>query len=283
MNYRHAFHAGNFADVLKHTVLLGLIEALKTKSTPFCYIDTHAGAGRYFLREEEANKTGEHLAGVQRVLTIENPPALLLLYLEQLRALNHIEADATISIYPGSPLFASRSMRTGDRAQLCELQEDEAQKLRNLMHPDPRIVVHQRDGYTALKALLPPKERRGLVLIDPPFEAQDDEFRLIERALANAYARWPTGIYAVWYPIKLRQQIVPFHRWFKANDIRKVLVVELLLQPDNSSLRLNGCGMLLINPPWQFEQQLEQLLPVLQRQLAIISGSNYSIEWLVGE
>jgi len=290
MNYRHAFHAGNFADVLKHTVLLGLLDALKAKSTPFCYIDTHAGAGCYDLRDEAANKTGEHLAGVQRLQAVKNPPALLQRYLDELLALNRdqvnhdeMQAAETISIYPGSPLLASRCMREGDRAQLCELQTDEAHKLRQLMRNDARVAVHQRDGYEALKAFVPPKERRGLVLIDPPFEAQDDEFRIIESALTNAHARWSTGIYAVWYPIKLRQQIMPFHRWFKTRGIRKVLVTELLLQADTSPVRLNGCGMLLINPPWQFDQQLEQLLPVLQRELAVAAGSSWSVEWLVGE
>jgi len=290
MNYRHAFHAGNFADVLKHTVLLGLLDALKAKSTPFCYIDTHAGAGCYDLRDEEASKTGEHLAGVQRLLAVKNPPVLLQRYLDELRALNReqvsvdeMQAAETISIYPGSPLLASRCMREGDRAQLCELQTDEAHNLRQLMRNDARVAVHQRDGYAALKAFVPPKERRGLVLIDPPFEAQDDEFRIIESALTNAHARWSTGIYAVWYPIKLRQQIMPFHRWFKTRGIRKVLVTELLLQADTSPVRLNGCGMLLINPPWQFDQQLEQLLPVLQRELAVAAGSSWSVEWLVGE
>src|SRR6185369_7357303 len=197
MNYRHAFHAGNFADVFKHTVLIGLLDALKQKAAPFCYFDTHAGAGSYDLHGLEAGKTAEAADGVLRLLDLKSPPPLLQGYLDLLRSLNPAGMGRELALYPGSPLIAARLMRDSDRAVLCELQPDEAARLKKLFAHDARVGVHQRDGYAALGALVPPKERRGLVLIDPPFEAQDDEFRAIEAALATAYSRWPTGIYAI--------------------------------------------------------------------------------------
>jgi len=283
MNYRHAFHAGNFADVFKHTILIGLLDALKQKAAPFCYFDTHAGAGKYDLRGVQAEKTGEAADGVLRLLDVKSPPPLLQSYLDLLRSLNPQDAAAGIAFYPGSPLIATSVMRDTDRAVLCELQPDEAAQLKKLFAHDARVGVHQRDGYAALGALVPPKERRGLVLIDPPFEAQDEEFLAIEAALATAYSRWPTGIYAIWYPIKLREQTRPFHRWFVSQKIGKTLVVELLRQPDDSALRLNGCGMVIVNPPWQFDQHLRRLMPVLQDRLKVGGTGQVRLDWLTRE
>ncbi len=281
MNYRHAFHAGNFADVFKHAIVVGLIEALKSKQTAFAYVDTHAGRGRYDLNSVQAGRTGEAADGVQRLLASTRVPTLLHVYLNLVRALN---ADSSnLSVYPGSPLLASLLMRDIDRAVLCELQPEEADALKAVFRGEARVSVHERDGYAALKALLPPKERRGLVLIDPPFEAQEDEYRIIEAALADALKRWPTGIYAIWYPIKLRRQVQAFHRWLAHCGAGKVLVAELLLHPDNSALRLNGCGMAIINPPWKFERQLEELLPLLQSLLAQGRYGQQRIEWLKSE
>ena len=281
MNYRHAFHAGNFADVLKHSVLVGLVEALKAKQTPFCYVDTHAGRGRYELAGSEAKRTGESADGVQRLLASTRAPALLHVYINLVRALNAGQAE--LGVYPGSPLIASLLMREHDAGILCELQPDEAEALKTVFRGDPRIAVHARDGYAAMKALLPPPQRRGLVLIDPPFEAQEQEFRYIEKALADAQRLWPTGIYAIWYPIKLRQHVQPFHRWLARSGFPRILVAELLLHPDNSALRLNGCGMAIINPPWKFERQLEELLPTLQTLLAQGRYGQHRLEWLTRE
>lgn len=283
MNYRHAFHAGNFADVFKHAILIGLIDALKTKPTPFCYIDTHAGAGRYDLRDEEARKTGEFVDGVQRLLVATNLPDSLRRYFDLLRAANAADEHGHLNVYPGSPLIASLALRDDDRIALCEVQDAETAALKNLFAGDHRVGVHQRDGYAALAGLVPPKERRGLVLIDPPFEAQEAEFRAIESALAAAYARWPTGIYAVWYPIKLRRQTLPFQRWFAAHGIKKTLVAELMTTADDSPLRLNGCGMIVVNAPWQFDAWLAQLLPDLVRLLGRDARASQRVEWLTRE
>jgi 23S rRNA (adenine2030-N6)-methyltransferase len=280
MNYRHAFHAGNFADVFKHAILVGLLESLKAKQTPFCYIDTHAGSGRYDLHSVEARKTGEHADGVMRLLSASKLPASLHIYLNLVRSLNG-GRGSDLNVYPGSPLLASLLLRENDRGLLCETQDAEAEKLRNVLRSDARMQILGRDGYAALKALLPPKERRGLVLIDPPFEAQEDEFRAIEIALGDALKRWPTGMYAIWYPIKLRLHIAPFSRWLYKCGAKNVLLTELLLHPDNSALRLNGCGMALINPPWKFDRQLAELLPSLAQHLAQGRFGQHRLEWLV--
>lgn len=281
MNYRHAYHAGNFADVLKHSVLIGLIEALKHKQTPFCYIETHAGRGRYDLHGEEALKTREFADGVVRLLDTARLPSLLHIYLNLVRTFNGDRAGHDVAVYPGSPLLASLLLREDDRAQLCERQPEEAAALRGLFRGDGRVAVHERDGYEALKGLLPPREKRGLVLIDAPFETRDGEFRLIEAALAQARLRWPGGVYAIWYPIKLRQPVSAFHRWLKSSGFGKVLVTELLVHPDNSALRLNGTGMAIVNTPWKFDRQLEELLPALAQHLAQGRFGQHRTEWLV--
>ncbi len=268
MNYRHAFHAGNFADVFKHAVLIGLLESLKAKPAPFCYVDTHAGSGRYELLSTQSEQTREHVDGIQRLLAARNLPPGLQRYVDLVRSFDAGNGTA-IARYPGSPLIAARTMRADDRAILCELQPDEAAALRAALRDDRRFAIHERDGYAALKALLPPAQKRGLVLIDPPFEAQAGEFDDIGQALADALARWPNATQAVWYPIKQRATIQPFHRWLRDRcKHADVLVAELLLHPDNSSLRLNGCGMAILNPPWQFEQELASWLPVLAATLA---------------
>jgi 23S rRNA (adenine2030-N6)-methyltransferase len=288
MNYRHAYHAGNFADVLKHSVLFALIEALKAKDTPFALIDTHAGSGCYALDSEEAGKTGEYRDGIARLLfpdlhgTGQGPlPALLRRWLDSVLALPGNEQG--LKLYPGSPLQAAQAMRATDSAQLCELHPEEASRLRELFHHDRRVHVHHRNGYEALKALLPPKEKRGLVLIDPPFEAQEAEYRLIEAALKAALQRWPTGIYAVWYPIKLRSQVQPFLRWLQRCGARRVLQAELLVHPDDSPLRLNGSGMVILNAPWNLDQILRDPLQAMARLLSQAHAASWRLDWLVKE
>lgn len=289
MNYRHAYHAGNFADVLKHAVLFALIEALKAKPTPFCVIDTHAGSGCYALDSAEAGKTGEYKDGIARLLFPDlhqsaqaGPlPPLLRHWLDSVLALPG-NADG-LRLYPGSPLQAASAMREGDSAQLCELHPEEAARLRELFHRDGRVHVHERNGYEALKALLPPKEKRGLVLIDPPYEAQEAEYRVIERALKAALQRWPTGVYAVWYPIKLRSQVQPFLRWVQHSGVKRALRAELLVRPDDSPLRLNGSGMVVLNAPWKLDETLREPLRALSRLLSQERPATWHLDWLVAE
>ncbi len=281
MNYRHAYHAGNFADVLKHMVLVALIDALKQKASPFCYIDTHAGGGRYDLQGNEARKTAEADEGFGILKTASGLPPLLWKYLEIVRACN--EGSDTLRYYPGSPWIAAHLMRQTDSAQMVDLRNDESSALRQLFHHDKRIHVHERDGYEAMKAFVPPKEKRGLVLIDPPFEAQEAEFRLIEKTLKAALEKWPTGVYAVWYPIKLRSHVQPFHRWLTKCGARRVLVAELLLRPDDSPLRLNGTGIAIVNAPWKLDDALRDSLRLLPKLLGTAGQSEYRLTWLVEE
>jgi 23S rRNA (adenine2030-N6)-methyltransferase len=281
MNYRHAYHAGNFADVMKHMVLVALLDAMKQKNTPFCYIDTHAGSGRYDLKGVHARKTGEADEGVAQLKAASGLPPLLWKWLEVVRACN--EGDE-IRYYPGSPWIAAHLMREGDSAQLCELHTEEADRLRQLFHHDARVHVHNRDGYEAMKALVPPKEKRGFVLIDPPFEQQEGEFRTIEKALKAAMEKWPTGIFAVWYPIKVRSQVQPFHRWLATRSgAKRVLAAEFLLHKDDSPLRLNGTGMVIVNAPWKLDETIRDSLKALPKLLGQPGESEYRLTWLVEE
>jgi 23S rRNA (adenine2030-N6)-methyltransferase len=279
VNYRHAFHAGNFADVLKHTVLVGLIEALKHKNTPFCYLDTHAGSARYSLDSAEAEKTREFASGIAPLLGLAQLPSLLHIYLNLVRSFNAGMGN-TLHTYPGSPLIVASLMRDIDRIVACELHPDEARHLKLEFHEDRRVACHQRDGYEALRALLPPREKRGLVLIDPPFEAQFDEFETIVKGLSDAHQRWPTGMYAVWYPIKLRQDVDVFYRRLGTLPFKKILVAELCLHQANTALRLNGCGMALLNPPYRFDHTLAEVLPTLTRALQQSRFGSHEIRWL---
>jgi 23S rRNA (adenine2030-N6)-methyltransferase len=290
MNYRHAYHAGNFADVLKHVVLSALIDALKAKPTPFAVVDTHAGSGCYALEGKEAAKTGEWRDGIGRLLFPDvgphaipggTLPPLLRHWLDGLLALPGNEQG--LKLYPGSPLQLARALREIDSAQLCELHPEEATRLRELLHHDKRMHVHERDGYEALKALLPPKEKRGLVLIDPPYEAQEAEYRRIELALKAALVRWPTGVYAVWYPIKQRSQVQPFLRWLGHCGARRVLRAEVLVHPDDSPLRLNGSGMAIVNAPWKLDDTLREPLRALGRLLSQERPAEWRLDWLAEE
>ena len=281
MNYRHAFHAGNHADVLKHVVLLAIVEALRRKAAPFFVLDSHAGRGRYLLQGEHSDKTGEARAGIFRLLVLGNLPGAVQRYLKRVQADNPVGALVN---YPGSPMLLAQSMREDDRLAACELQPDEARALELLFRGDARVQVQARDGYAAVKALLPPKEKRGFVLIDPPYEAQEEEYPRILGALADGLQRWPTGCYAVWYPIKLRRSLNAFMRKVAELPCKSILRAELLVRPDDSPLRLNGSGMLVLNPPWKLDQELAGALPVLAKLLSDGEGEGSSrLDWLKRE
>ncbi len=282
MNYRHIYHAGNFADAYKHAALVALIEHLKQKQTAVCYLDTHAGAGLYDGHEPQAIQGNEFGNGVRPLLAAHRLPTALHTYLNLVRSFNS-GASQPLQYYPGSPLIAASLLREQDRLVLCELQAAEVAQLRRLFGTDERVHIHCRDGYEAATALLPPKERRGLVLIDPPFEAQEEEYDQILRSLRAAWQRWPTGVYAIWYPIKLRQTIARFHRRLVDSGIPRMLVGELCLHPDDSALRLNGCGLVLINPPWRFERNLTDILDALLLHLGQGRYTKRSVHWLAGE
>ena len=284
MNYRHAFHAGNHADVLKHIVLLALLDALKKKETPFFVMDTHAGRGRYLLAAPESRKTGEADAGILRLMGEAKMPEVVERYLRAVEANNPVGA---LIAYPGSPLLIAQALREQDRLAACELQPDEAAALKELFAHDARVAVHARDGYTAMKAMLPPKLgttkfARGLVLIDPPYEVQDNEYPMIISTLRETLERWPQATYAIWYPIKLRRSLQPFFRKAAALPAKSVLLAELQIRADDSPLRLNGSGLVIVNPPWQFDRQLAPALPLLKKTLGE-AGAMTRLEWLKPE
>ena len=280
MNYRHAFHAGNHADVLKHAALLTLCESLARKPAPCFALDTHAGRGLYRLDDAAAQRTGEAAGGVERVLQAPEVPELAV-YRAAIAACRQQHGDTA---YPGSPWLLAHALREQDRIACCELQPEEATALRRNFTGDTRVAVHQRDGYAAIPALLPPKaggERlgRGLVLMDPPYEAQQAEFDTVLDALRAALQRWPQGVFALWYPIKRRATLQPFLRRAAHLPADDVLCAELQVWPDDSPLRMTGSGLLLCNPPWQFDERLATLLPALRSLLAPDAGS-HRLQWL---
>ena len=281
MNYRHGFHAGNHADVLKHLVLITLLDALKRKEAPFFVLDTHAGRGRYDLTGGQATKTGEAKSGIRKVWAAKatGPSALV----SFLKAVEASQAGAPDS-YPGSPLLVSQALRPQDRFAACEVVAEEAAPLKALLAGDPRSHVHHRDGYAAIKAMLPPKDGatrfgRALVLVDPPYEAQEAEYPLIVAAVGEALLRFPQAMFAIWYPIKQRPSLHPFFRKMSALPAKSMLAVELLVRPDDSPLRMNGSGMLLVNPPWQIEKEIEPALKPLAQAMGE-TGASWRLTWL---
>jgi 23S rRNA (adenine2030-N6)-methyltransferase len=244
MNYRHAFHAGNFADCFKHALLVALLDALARKPAPFCVIDTHAGSGHYDLSAGAARRTNEAEGGILRLLAApENP--LLAPWLTQVRRLG---------LYPGSPAFIRAALRSGDRMVCCEKHPEEAAFLRALFRNDPQAEIHARSGWEAMTALLPPKEGRGLVFIDPPYEARD-EFAALVATLRTAHARFRHGIFAAWYPVKQLAAVHGFHADMRALPIRDIVAIEMVLRDPTEIDRLNGCGLLVINPPFRFAER----------------------------
>ncbi|MGH8402078.1 MAG: 23S rRNA (adenine(2030)-N(6))-methyltransferase RlmJ [Gammaproteobacteria bacterium] len=282
MNYRHAYHAGNFADVMKHSVLVLLLDALKRKTAPWCYFDTHAGAGIYDLKSEAAARTGEAAGGIGRLWPARSAaPAAVAQLCEVITGINDGSIAGTCPRrYPGSPAVAASLARAQDRLVLAELHPQEERLLREHFRSDPRVSVHGRDGYEMLTALAPPAERRGLVLMDPPFE-KPDEFVQMPAALKNAYGHWPTGIYALWYPLKEATVVKRFERALAQSGIRRILLAESRIAAAGNP-GFYGCGMALVNPPWQSEQKIGSTLNFLKTILAPDIGS-YAVRWLVRE
>ncbi len=282
MNYRHVYHAGNFADVVKHAVLARLVEYLKQKDKAFRVVDTHAGIGLYDLASAEAQKTGEWRGGIGVLLDAALSPeaaALLAPYLETVRALN---PDGGLSRYPGSPLIARHLLRRQDRLSAAELHPEDAERLKILFEGDFQVRVMALDGWLAFGAHLPPKEKRGLVLVDPPFE-EEGEFDRIVGGLAKACKRWPGGIYALWYPIKNRKAVAAFREALRETGIPKLLDIVFEIRPSSSEPSLDGTGMVVVNPPFTLEEELRALLPVLHRALAAERSARWTMDWLAGE
>jgi len=278
VNYRHAYHAGNFADVIKHVVLCRLLSYLKLKDKPFFVLDSHAGRGLYDLSAEEALRTQEAQDGIFKLDKATDVPSEIETYLSLVRRLNPQKGE--INQYPGSPLIIKNFLREKDRLVAVELHPQDVIYLRKALKNDYRIHVEARNGYEAVKALLPPLERRGLVLIDPPFE-QTDEFQNLNKALIEAQRRWPTGTYAVWYPIKSRPPVDKFLKSLSNMAFKEIWVAELAPFSYDNPQRLNGCGLVLINPPYVFEAELTRILPWLCHLLSHEAGASWRLERLI--
>lgn len=279
MNYRHAFHAGNFADVLKHAVLARIVKHLAEKPAAFRVIDTHAGAGLYDLSGPEASRTSEWREGIGRLANgtlSAKARELLAPYLDAISAFNAGE----IVTYPGSPLIACSLMRPDDRLVACELEPIAAQALAQNLHGERRAKTVAIDGWTALKAYVPPKERRGVVIVDPAFE-QPDEFQRLAAGIAASHRKWPTGIYLVWFPIKRRDAADDFERRLSESAIPKILRAELHVAPFDPE-RLTASGLVVINPPWRLEEEMKILLPALASVLSQSHGG-FRLGWVTRE
>jgi 23S rRNA (adenine2030-N6)-methyltransferase len=277
--YRHHFHAGNFADVFKHALLVRLLVALAAKAKPFCYVDTHAGVGRYDLTHPWAQKNAEFRDGIARLWERRDLPAALAPYMAAVRAEN---PDGKLRFYPGSPRLARGFLRPGDRMVLSELNKTDVAALGELFARDRQVTVHLMDGYQSLKAHLPPPERRGLVLLDSSFD-RAGEFRRVAGAIAAAHARWATGVYAVWYPLMEPPAMRAFERDVLATGIRKILQLELAVRPERWTATLRGCGMLAVNPPFRFDGEAKPLLEWLWRALAPAGEGGERVVWLAPE
>jgi 23S rRNA (adenine2030-N6)-methyltransferase len=242
MNYRHAYHAGNFADCFKHALLIALLDSLARKPTPYFVLDTHAGAGSYDLDAEESRSLSEAETGIRRVLRSQSPA------LER-----YLEFVTKLGLYPGSPVLIRAALRETDRLVCCELHSEDGRTLQRRFRNDPQVEVHRRSGWEGLTALLPPKEKRGLVFVDPSFE-NSNEFSVLSEGLRTGYGRFGQGIFAAWYPIKKMAAVRGFHAGLASYGLRDVVAVELQLRSPVDPDRLSGCGMVTVNPPYGFER-----------------------------
>ena len=261
MKYRHAHHAGNFADVHKHIALLAMLEALKRKDKGFLYLETHAGSGTYALAGEMAR---EARLGIERFIEARHEAEELRRYSSAVAEFR--KARATPHVYPGSPVLAAGAMRPQDRAILVEIMASEARALEQAVSFQS-ARVECADGYARLRAHLPPVERRGLIFIDPPYEETRQEFKRVQAAIAEALQRFETGVIAVWYPIKQETDMVAWHKTLAATVGREALICEVWLYPRDSRVGLNGSGLIIVNPPYLFAERLQAWLPELHSSL----------------
>ncbi|WP_277560600.1 23S rRNA (adenine(2030)-N(6))-methyltransferase RlmJ, partial [Acinetobacter beijerinckii] len=274
-----------FADVMKHVLLLQLLARLNAKDKPYRYIDTHGGAGKYDLSRSEAQKSGEFLTGIHRLVKLDdsikrNAPEGVKQYL---KIVEDMRVGSGKGAYPGSPWFALEGMRDIDKATIFEMQRDVFQQL-YLNIRDKRAGLHERDFYEGLMGVIPPKEKRGLVMIDPPYEIERKDFPQLVEILQDAHKKWPTGVFAVWYPIKDRAMIERFEKKMFKTGIRRQLICEICVWPDDTPVGLNGCGLLVINPPWKFSEDADQALQWLFPHLRMSeNGGHAAVRWLVGE
>ena len=282
MNYRHAFHAGGFADVIKHIVLVRILLYLQEKPAALRVIDTHAGAGLYDLTSDEARRGGEWLTGIARLMQARFSKEALPLVLPYLDIVRAFSPPGELKAYPGSPLIARALLRPQDRLTACELESEARKRLIDALRRDAQARVVDLDGWTALPAFVPPKERRGLVLVDPPFEAKD-EFERLARGFSEAFAKWPTGSYLLWYPVKSRRVTDDLARHVasetgKSKPAGKCLRLEFSVAPREADSGLVSTGLLIVNPPWTLAGELKTILPELEKPLGQGGAARFRLE-----
>ena len=279
LSYRHGFHAGNFADVLKHTVLVHMLEYMTQKDKPLRIIDTHAGAGVYKLNGPQAQKNREFDNGIGQLWDCKQPPAAIARLLDLVHKVN---SNTQLQLYPGSPLIAQTLMRPIDRLYLHELHPADFQFLRDCMRDDKRVKVLHEDGFAGMQALLPPPDRRALVLLDPSYEVKND-YQVLVKQVVQAHKRFATGTFAIWYPVVLRQRIDEMELALKKSGIKNIQLMEFGLQPDNPEHGMTSSGMIVINPPWTLWRAMEETLPWLVQTLSEDGKGFYRLEQLVAE
>jgi 23S rRNA (adenine2030-N6)-methyltransferase len=276
LSYRHAFHAGNHADVLKHCLLVAMLRHMNLKDKPWWYVDSHAGAGIYDLHSDYARKISEFETGIGLLWQRDDLPEMVADYISLVRDLN---PNGNLRLYPGSPWLASRVMRAGDQLRLFELHSTDAQLLRHTFAESSRhIKVETLDGFAGLKSVLPPQPRRAVVLIDPSYELKED-YRRVPQALKDAFTRFATGTYAVWYPQLQRDESKQFPERLKRLPVASWLHVSLSIRsPNPEGFGMHGSGLFIVNPPWQLADQLTTLMPYLVRVLGEDGGARYQLE-----
>jgi 23S rRNA (adenine2030-N6)-methyltransferase len=279
LSYQHAYHAGNYADVLKHIVLVQVLSYLKTKDKPICYIDTHAGSGDYTLTSGQAQKNQEFLGGIGALWQREDLPGRVADYVNLIKELNQ---SGQLSRYPGSPLIASQLLSDKDRLFLYELHTAESRLLHDIVKKDKRIKAFRADGLTDSLGLLPPKEKRGVILIDPSYEIKS-EYQAVVDTLKQMHKRFATGCYLLWYPVVARKRNQYMERALQTSGIKNIQLFELGIQPDSDEFGMTACGMIVINPPWTLLADMRLVLPCLAETLGGNQQGFYRVEQLVGE
>ena len=282
LSYRHAFHAGNFADVLKHSVLTLVLDYMARKEKGYTYIDSHSGAGMYSIKDEYAQKTGEYKDGIAKILNGRNDekfPEPLIPYIELIEQLNLENSE--LEVYPGSPGVAKQLIRRQDSAHLFELHPTDIQHLTDFCQRWRKSHVKQSDGYQGVLGLIPPPSRRGVVLIDPPYELKEDYLKAV-KTIIKAYKKFNSGTYILWYPVVTRERINAMEQDFSRSDVKNLLKVEFCLQADSDEYGMTGTGLFIVNPPWQLKSQLAEILPFMKDKLGD-SSTSFSLNQLIEE
>lgn len=292
LSYRHAFHAGNFADVLKHSVLSLVLEYITRKDKGFYYIDTHSGAGMYALQDKYAQETGEYKDGIAKIINQNDIPAALEEYIELIKSMNVGSSEAITSdtdansdeltVYPGSPGIAKNYTRRQDSAHLFELHPTDIELLQETCQRWNKSHVKQTDGYEGLLSLVPPPCRRAVVLIDPPYELKDDYPKAV-KTIIKAYKKFATGTYILWYPVVKRELIDKMQNDFVQSDVKNVLQVEYCQQADSDEYGMTGTGLFIVNPPWQLNEQLQEILPFMKKHMGKSNVSSFTLHQLITE